>query len=102
MLTTLVGRITPPRVSRWPVTDSTDPTPLPVQNGRAASCWLRPSSLSIPALREHTNVSRLALTPASAGLAPPAIWAGSPGVSTTLSGPRLLPPLDIGSYPTPA
>ena len=64
--------------SRGPITDSTAPTPPPVQNGRAP---LTPSSSPTAALREQTSVSRLSLS----------------GASTMLSGPRLLAPVDSGS-----
>src|SRR5579884_1699698 len=98
-LTTRVGCTTLPRASRGPITDSTAPTPPPVQNGRdPPTCSSSPTSL----LREHTRVSRLGLNPAAAGVAPAASLAGSAGVSTTLSGPRLLAPLPVGSYPSPA
>ena len=61
-LTTLVGCTTLPRASRGPITDSTAPTPSPVQNGRAPST---PSSSPTAALREQTRVSRLGLAPLS-------------------------------------
>src|SRR5258708_21624199 len=61
-LTTRVGRMTFPRASRGPITESTAPTPPPVQNGRDPST---PSSWPTAALREHTCVSRLGLKPAS-------------------------------------
>ena len=57
-LTTFVGLTTLPRASRGPITDSTAPTPSPVQNGRDPST---PSSSPTAALREHTRVSRLGL-----------------------------------------
>ena len=77
-----------------PITDSTAPTPPPVQNGRDPSTF---SSLPIATLREHTWVSRLGLNPAwtDRRLAP--AWPGQPGVSTMLSGPRLLAPIAVGS-----
>ena len=52
-LTTLVGRTTLPVVSRGPITDSTAPTPSPVQYGRAPST---PSNCAIAALRERSVV----------------------------------------------
>src|ERR1700681_3829922 len=88
--------MTLPRASRGPMTDSTAPTPSPVQKGSDPST---PSSWPTAALREHTCVSRLALNPASDAELPPFIFAGSAGVSTMLSGPRLLPPDAVGSYP---
>src|SRR3984893_5745250 len=88
--------MTLPPASRGPITDSTAPTPSPVQNGRDPST---PSSWPAAALREQTSVSRPALNPASEGGLPALIWAGSAGVSTMLSGPRLLPLDAVGSYP---
>ena len=93
-LTTLVGCTTLPRASRGPITDSTAPTPSPVQNGREPST---PSSSPTAALRAQTRVSRLDLAPLSSSGSD-----GSPGVSTMLSGPRLLALVAIGSYPSPA
>src|SRR6516165_537556 len=61
-LTTRVGWTTLPRASRGPITDSTAPTPPPVQNGRDPST---PSSCPTEELRVHTCVSRLGLKPAS-------------------------------------
>src|SRR6478609_11299612 len=91
---TRVGCTTMPRASRGPITDSTAPTPSPVQNGRAP---FTPSRAPTAALREQTRVSRLALYPlASFGCD------GSAGVSTMLSGPRLLALVARGSYPAPA
>src|SRR5215472_16652331 len=86
-LTTRVGWMTLPRASRDPITDSTAPTPPPVQNGRDPST---PSSWPTAALRVQTCVSRLGLKPASDADLPAVSWAGSAGVSTMLSGPRLL------------
>src|ERR1700738_317044 len=86
-LTTRAGRMTFPRASRGPITESTAPTPPPVQNGRDPST---PSSWPTAALRVHTWVSRLALKPASAADLPAASCDGSAGVSTMLSGPKLL------------
>src|SRR5246127_4673966 len=93
-LTTRVGWRTFPPESRGPITDSTAPTPPPVQNGRDPST---PSSWPIAALRVHTWVSRLGLKPASDADFPAANCDGSAGVSTMLSGPRLLAPDDSGS-----
>src|ERR1700739_2514068 len=93
-LTTRVGWMTFPRESRGPITDSTAPTPPPVQNGRDPST---PSSCPPAALRVHTCVSRLGLNPASEADLPADSCAGSAGVSTMLSGPRLLAPDDSGS-----
>src|SRR6201987_5012896 len=98
-LTTRVGWITFPLASRGPITESTAPTPPPVQNGRDPST---PSSWPTAALRVHTCVSRLGLKPASDADLPAANCAGSAGVSTMLSRPRLLAPGDVGSYPLPA
>src|SRR6202008_3173336 len=92
-LTTRVGWMTFPRESRGPITESTAPTPPPVQNGRDPST---PSSWPTAALRVHTCVSRLGLKPASDADFPAAVCAGSAGVSTMLSGPRLLGPPDSG------
>src|ERR1700686_2654129 len=88
--------MTLPPAARGPITDSTAPTPSPVQNGRDPST---PSSWPAAALREQTSVRRPALNPASDADLPALIWAGSAGVSTTLSGPRLLPLDAVGSYP---
>src|SRR6201997_3256345 len=93
-LTTRVGWMTLPRESRGPMTDRTAPTPPPVQNGRDPST---PSSWPTAALRVHTCVSRLGLKPASDVDLPAASCAGSAGVSTMLSGPRLLALDDRGS-----
>ena len=93
-LTTWVGWVTLPAESRGPITDSTAPTPPPVQNGREPSTF---SSLPIARLREHTWVSRLGLKPAADGSAPGASLPGSAGVSTMLSGPKLLAPDAMGS-----
>src|SRR5208283_1663019 len=93
-LTTRVGWVTFPRASRGPITDSTAPTPPPVQNGRDPST---PSSWPTAALREHTVVSRLGLKPASDADLPAASCDGSAGVSTMFSGPRLLAPDEVGS-----
>ena len=93
-LTTVTGRVTLPARSRGPITDSTAPTPPPVQNGREPSTF---SSWPIARLREHTWVSRLGLKPASDGSVPGISLAGSAGVSTMLSGPRLLAPDAVGS-----
>src|SRR6201997_3903849 len=88
-----------PRESRGPMTDRNAPTPPPVQNGREPST---PSSWPTAALRVHTCVSRLGLKPASDADLPAFSCAGSAAVSTMLSGPRLLAPDDVGSYPLPA
>ena len=93
-LITRVGWITLPDESRGPITDSTAPTPPPVQNGREPSTF---SSFPIATLREHTWVSRLGLNPAVDGSAPAVSFAGSAGVSTMLSGPRLVAPDAVGS-----
>src|SRR5436305_1460491 len=93
-LTTVTGWATLPARSRGPIADSTAPTPLPVQNGREPSTF---SSRPTARLREHTWVSRLGLKPASDGSVPGVSLAGSAGVSTMLSGPRLLAPDAVGS-----
>src|SRR5262249_20656424 len=98
-LTTRVGWTTFPRASRGPITASTAPTPPPVQNGRDPST---PSNWPTAALRAHTVVSRLGLKPASDADLPAVSCAGSAGVSTMLSGPRLLALDESGSYPVPA
>src|SRR5450432_1327194 len=86
--TLLIG---PVRPALW-ITESTAPTPSLVQYGR---CPSTPSSWPTAMLREHTCVSRLSL-PLSL------LLLGSGNVSMMLSGPRLLPALDVGSYPAPA
>src|ERR1700739_2960908 len=98
MLTTWAGWITLPDESRGPITDSTAPTPPPVQNGREPSAF---SSWPIAKLGEHTGVSRLGLNPAVEGSAPGASLVGSAGVSTMLSGPRVVGPDASGSEPFP-
>ena len=60
-----------------PTPTPVDPTPPPVQNGRAP---LAPSSLATSWLRVHTRVSRLGLS----------------GPSTMFSGPRLLALVAMG------
>ena len=55
-LTTWVGWLTLPVESRGPTTDSTAPTPPPVQNGRAPSTF---SSLPIATLREQEELDAI-------------------------------------------
>src|SRR5258708_10374305 len=86
-LTTRVGRMTFPRASRGPITESTAPTPPPVQNGRDPST---PSSWPTAALREHTCVSRLGFKPASDADLPAASSDGSAGGSRVFFRPQVL------------
>jgi hypothetical protein len=82
---TLTARVTLPVRPSVRKTRSTAPTPSAVQNGRRPST---PSSSPAALLRAQTWVSRLWLLPSPSSEFGSRL--GSPRVSSTLSGPRLL------------